>query len=203
MSAAAPKAAAKPAKAAAPKAPVQTEAQREAGRNAGKSVGRRSDAHGSFILVRIRGTVHVTGKTRDTLEMLRLNRPNHAVVIPKTESYLGMVNRVKDYVAYGDVDEATMVALLKGRGRLMGDVPITDDFVKGATAGKFATVDAFAKAVVKGEATMKDLGEDAKPVFRLHPPEGGHKGSTKRHYTVKGELGYRGKDINALIKRMI
>ena len=190
-----------PAKAAAPKGAAEQAA--EDARNAGKNVGRRSDAHGSFILVRIRGTVHVTGKTRDTLEMLRLNRPNHAVVIPKTESYLGMVNRVKDYVAYGDVDVNTLATLIKERGRIMGDKPIDDAFVKAATENKFANVDAFAKAVAEGKATMKDLGEDAKPVFRLHPPTGGHKGSTKTHYTVKGELGYRGKEINELIRRMI
>jgi large subunit ribosomal protein L30 len=204
MSAVAPKAAkapAKPAKAA-PEAP-KTEAQREASRNAEKRAGRQSSATGSFFLVRIRGTVHVTGKTRDTLKMLNLNRPNHAVVVPRTESYVGMVNRVKDYVAYGDIDAATMTELLQKRGRLMGDKPIDDAFVKTATNSKFGTVEAFAKAIVEGKATMKDLGEDAKPVFRLTPPAGGHKGSTKRHYTVKGELGYRGKDINALIKRMM
>ena len=181
----------------------QTEAQREAGRNAEKKAGRRSDAHGSFILVRVRGTVHVTGKTADTLEMLRLNRPNHAVVIPKTESYMGMVNRAKDYVAYGDVDATTLAQLIKTRGRVMGDKPIDDAFVKTATQSKYANVDAFAKAIAEGKATMKDLGEDAKPVFRLNPPVGGFKGSTKRHYTVKGELGYRGKEINELIKRMM
>lgn len=157
----------------------------------------------SLVLVRIRGTVHVTGKIRDTLEMLRLNRPNHAVVIPKTDSYLGMVNMVKDYVAYGDIDADTMSALIKARGRVMGDKPIDDAFVKTATENKYATVDAFAKAVAKGEATLKDLGEEAKPVFRLHPPEGGHKGSTKRHFSVKGELGYRGKEINELVRRMM
>jgi len=158
---------------------------------------------GSLFLVRIRGTVHVTGKIRDTLEMLRLNRPMHAVVIPKTSSYLGMVNMVKDYVAYGDVDADTLTALIRARGRVMGDEPITDKFVKDATKGKYADVAAFAKAVVKGEATFKDLGEEAKPIFRLNPPVGGFHGSTKRHYTVKGELGYRGKDINDLIRRMM
>lgn len=157
----------------------------------------------SLVLVRIRGTVNINGKIADTMEMLRLNRPNHAVVIPKTESYIGMVNKVKDYVAYGDIDTETLTALIKERGRLMGDKPIDDAFVKTATENKFSSVDAFAKAVVNGEATLKDLGEDAKPVFRLTPPKGGHPGSTKRHYTVKGELGYRGKDINALIRRMM
>lgn len=192
-----------PAKAATKAPKPAAEQAAEDARNAGKNAGRRSDANGSMILVRIRGTVHVTGKTRDTLEMLRLNRPNHAVVIPKTESYMGMVNRVKDYVAYGDVDAGTLATLIKQRGRLMGDKPIDDAFVKTATQSKFANVDAFAKAVAEGKATLKDLGEDAKPVFRLHPPAGGHKGSTKKHFTVKGELGYRGKEINELIRRMI
>ena len=157
----------------------------------------------SLVLVRIRGTVNLNGKIADTLDMLNLSRPNHAVVIPKTDSYLGMVNKVKDYVAYGDVDADTLAALLKARGRLMGDKPIDDAHVKQATGNKYATVDAFAKAVAEGKATLKELGEDAKPVFRLHPPNGGHKGSTKRHFTVKGELGYRGKEINDLVRRMM
>lgn len=165
--------------------------------------GRRADPNASIILVRLRGTVRLNGKIADTMEMLRLNRPNHAVVIPRTESYMGMVGKVKDYVAYGDIDATTMAALIKSRGRVMGDKPIDDAFVKGATENKYATVDAFAKAVAEGKATMKDLGEDAKPVFRLNPPVGGFKGSTKKHFTVKGELGYRGTEINALIKRMM
>jgi large subunit ribosomal protein L30 len=180
-----------------------TPASTEASRNAGKSEGRKSSSSGSFVLVRIRGTVNVTGKIADTLDMLNLQRPNHASVIPKTESYMGMVNRVKDYVAYGDIDAPTMEALIKSRGRIMGNKPIDDAFVKAATANKYATVQAFAKAVAEGKATLKELGADAKPVFRLHPPEGGHKGSTKKHYAVKGELGYRGKEINELIKRMM
>jgi large subunit ribosomal protein L30 len=157
----------------------------------------------SLVLVRVRGTVNITGKIADTLDMLHLRHPNHAVVIPKTDSYLGMVHKIKDYVAYGDVDAETLAALIKTRGRWSGDKPMDDATIKVATSSKYATVDAFAKAVVKGEATLKDLGEDAKPLFRLHPPTGGHKGSTKRHFTVKGELGYRGKEINALIKRMM
>ena len=41
------------------------------------------------------------------------------------------------------------------------------------------------------------------PVFRLHPPRGGFKGSTKKPYSDGGELGYRGPAINELIRRMI
>jgi len=42
-----------------------------------------------------------------------------------------------------------------------------------------------------------------KPVFRLHPPRGGFKGSIRKPYGAGGELGYRGAAINELIRRML
>jgi large subunit ribosomal protein L30 len=157
----------------------------------------------TFVVVRVRGTVNVNGGIQDTMKMLRLTRPNHAVVIPKTDAYVGMLNKVKDYVAYGEVDQKTLEDLIRTRGRLMGDKPIDDAAVNAATKGKFKTVADFAKAVADGKASIKDLGEEAKPVFRLHPPKGGQDGSTKRHFTVGGVLGYHGKEINSLVRRMI
>ena len=40
------------------------------------------------------------------------------------------------------------------------------------------------------------------PVFRLRPPTKGFKGNIKKSYRAGGELGYRGEDINELVKRM-
>ena len=40
-----------------------------------------------------------------------------------------------------------------------------------------------------------------KPVFRLHPPSKGFKGKVKRSYTAGGVTGYRGENINNLIKK--
>jgi len=158
----------------------------------------------SLFLVRIRGTVNVNGKISDTLDMLHLKHPNHATIIPKTDSYMGMVKKIKDYVAYGDIDAATLADLIRARGKIVGDRPVDDAFVKTATDNKYATIDAFAAAVTSGSATLKDLGDDAKPLFRLSPPRGGHDGSTKRHKTNRrGELGYWGADINELIRRMM
>jgi len=58
------------------------------------------------------------------------------------------------------------------------------------------------------EETLKLLqekrGEQGKKVFRLHPPKKGWElGGIKKAYTQKGALGYRGADINELIKRML
>lgn len=156
----------------------------------------------AYLLIRARGTVNVNGRIQDTLRMLHLPRPNFGIVVPKTDSYDGMIHKVKDYVAYGEIDATTMGELLKQRGRWTGDKRVDDASVNKATAGKFKTVADYAKAVVDGKATLADLGEDFKPYFRLHPPIGGWE-PIKRHYTVGGALGYRGKDINHLVKKML
>jgi len=54
--------------------------------------------------------------------------------------------------------------------------------------------------LIGGKIKLKDL-EKIEPVFRLTPPSKGFK-SIKEHYP-KGDLGYRGKEINELLKRMI
>lgn len=147
--------------------------------------------------------MNINGGVQDTMKMLRLQRPNHAVLIPKTESYMGMLHKVKDYVAYGEADAKTVEDILRARGRFVGDKPIDDAAVNAATKGKFKTIAEFAKAIADGKAQLKDLGEDVKPLFRLHPPKGGQIGSTKRHASVGGVLGYHGKEINTFVRRMI
>ncbi|HVL49498.1 MAG TPA: 50S ribosomal protein L30 [Candidatus Thermoplasmatota archaeon] len=155
-----------------------------------------------YAIIRVRGLVNINGGVQDTMRMLRLTRVNTLAIVPKDPSHDGMVKKIKDFVTYGELDHATLVSLMKARGRVAGYKPITDEFVKNATGGKHATIDAFAKAVVDGKAKFQDLGEDAKLYFRLHPPIGGYE-AIKRHFTVGGSLGYRGKEINTLIKRMM
>ncbi len=60
---------------------------------------------------------------------------------------------------------------------------------------------AYAKALAKEEVEYKDL-KNIKPVIRLHPPRKGYEG-LKRSYSEGGALGYRGRDIDALIDRML
>lgn len=156
----------------------------------------------AYCLIRARGVVNVNGRIQDTLRFLHLPRVNFAAIVPSNDpSFMGMIKRAKDYVAYGEIDAQTLTALLTERGRLVGDKPLTDDFVKNATDGKYAGIEAFAKAVVANEARVTDLGEAFKPFFRMHPPIGGWE-PIKRHYTVGGALGYRGREINKLVKKM-
>ena len=153
----------------------------------------------TFAVIRIRGIVNVRTDIEDTLKMLRLNQVNHCVILPKTKSYLGMLQKVKDYVTWGEVSPEILARMILHRGRLTGDKKISDSYIKKNT--KYKSIMSFAKAVSSGETNYKDVKE-IKPVIRLHPPKKGYEG-VKKSYSAGGALGYRGQDINKLIERMI
>jgi large subunit ribosomal protein L30 len=149
-----------------------------------------------YAIVRLRGSVKTKPDIKDTLKMLRLHRINHCVVVPDSPHYRGMIQKVKDYVAWGEIDEDALASMLEMRGRLNGNKRLTDQFIKEKTS--YGTIKEFASAVSRGAASLKDAG--IKPVFRLHPPRKGHRGTKK---TVKegGELGYH-ESISDLIWKM-
>ncbi|AMM54422.1 MULTISPECIES: 50S ribosomal protein L30 [Thermococcaceae] len=152
-----------------------------------------------LAVIRIRGRVNVKRPVRDTLAMLRLHRVNHCVIVDDTPSYLGMLQKAKDYITWGEINAETLAKLIRKRGRLIGNKPVTDEYVKEKLG---MTIEEFAQKVVNGEMSLKDL-PNLKPVFRLHPPRGGFRGSKKRSFKEGGALGYRGEKINDLIERML
>ena len=151
-----------------------------------------------YAIVQVRGVVKTRREIKDTLAMLRLHHINHCVVVPDTPEYLGMIRKVKDFVAYGEVDAEILGTVLGTRGRLVGNRPLTDEYVK-ANSG-FASIDEFAQALAKGEASLRDL-PGLKPVMRLHPPRKGYR-TLKRTFQQGGALGYYGKEINTLLYKM-
>jgi large subunit ribosomal protein L30 len=161
--------------------------------------GPRQVAGKVVTVIRLRGTQNLNPKTKDTLKYLRLNRVNHAVVLPGNETTVGMLQVAKDYVTWGEVDAATLAAVIRSRGRVAGNNPLTEAHLGKTTP--FKTFDALAGAIVKGEFHYKDI-PDVKPLFRLHPARQGLEG-IKRSVQNGGALGYRGTDINRLLGRML
>ena len=153
----------------------------------------------AYVVIRVRGIPDVNRDIEHTMDLLGLNRVNHAVVVPETDSSKGMLQNAKDYVTWGEVDQATLSAMIRARGRIAGDAAVTDDYLKDKS--EFATVDDMAKAIIENDYRMKDV-DGAKPVFRLHPPVKGYEGN-KRSFQNGGALGYRGAKINDLINRML
>jgi len=152
-----------------------------------------------LAVVRIRGTVNVRRDVKDTLAMLRLHKPNHATLIPATPTYLGMLQKAKDYITWGEVSKETIVKLLRFRGRLVGGEKLTEESLKKLGFKDFSEL---AEALYSCRVKLKDVPR-LKPVFRLHPPSGGFKRPVKKAFSEGGELGYRGEEINRLIEKMI
>jgi large subunit ribosomal protein L30 len=149
-----------------------------------------------FAIVRLRGEVNVRPEIKATLGMLRIHRVNHCVVVNEDPHYRGMIQKVKDYVAWGKIDDDTLTLLLEKRGRLSGNRRLTEEFLKENT--KYSTFKELAAALNSDSANLNDLG--IKPIFRLHPARKGLR-TTKKTAQQGGDLGFR-QDLTGLIKRM-
>jgi large subunit ribosomal protein L30 len=130
-----------------------------------------------FAAIRIRGKVRVTYGIKKTLDSLNLYRQNWCVILDKDPRTVGMLNKVKDYVTWGEVTEENIKSLFEKRGE-----PYS------GPSGNFV------------EYNKKKY----KMFFRLNPPIGGYeRKGTKISFSDGGALGYRKDKINDLIGKMI
>jgi large subunit ribosomal protein L30 len=161
-------------------------------------VAAKADERKCFAAVKIRGTISAKREARETLDMLRLDKTNNAVLIDNRPSYMGMLYRVQNYVTWGEPSKETVALLLKERGRLAGGKKLTDEAVEKLG---YKSIDKLAEAIAGCKVEFQKLS-NVRPVFRLRPPSKGFKGKTKKSFIAGGEAGYRGENINDLIKRM-
>ncbi len=157
-----------------------------------------------YLIIRIMGTVDVRPKLEHTLYLLRLRQRFAASLYHSSLPGLeGMLQKIRDWATWGEIDRDTLIQLIRVRGRLIGDKPITDEWVQ-KNLGLYGGIPELADKLLSGEIMYHKLEDKGvKPFFRLHPPRGGFKGSIKRHYGDGGELGYRGTAINELVRRML
>jgi len=71
-----------------------------------------------IAIILVRGRQRVNQKVKDTMDMLHLDKKNTCVVVKKSDSIVGMIRKVKDYVTYGVIDEETLKELKKKRNQL-------------------------------------------------------------------------------------
>ncbi len=138
-----------------------------------------------FMVIKIRGTANAPQTIIDTLELLNLFRKNHGVVVHKNQVYEGMINKVKDYVTWGEIDSATYTELVSKRGEEYQGR--THDSKK-KYAYRFTEIN----------------GKKYKNYFRLNSPKKGfERKGIKVGFNAGGALGYRGAKINDLTRRML
>lgn len=152
-----------------------------------------------LAVIRIRGTTGIRPQAAKTAELLRLQRINHMVFIEDNPLFRGMLQMVKDYVTWGEVEDATLELVLKHRAQLKGHEYLDEDELKEISG--YSTYKDLAKALNKGKIKFKDI-RNIVPVVRLNPPRGGYEAIMKS-FKQGGSAGYRGKEINKLILKML
>lgn len=152
-----------------------------------------------LAVIRIRGRTGIRKEAEDTARLLSLTRINHLVIVPEETQTQGMLKKVKDYVTWGEIDKETLELLLEHRLLLKGRKKPETDKLKETTGYK--SYKDMAKALLSGKSKMKDI-EGVVPIFRLHPPRGGLE-YIRKPYGQGGTGGYRGKEINTLIRKML
>ncbi len=153
-----------------------------------------------LAVVQIRGLLSAPETIKSTFTFLKLPKSHSCVVLESTPVIAGMLNQLKDYVTWGELDEATFNELLVKRGKLPGGKTLTESYLQDKLKLTFAS---FAKEFFAGKRRLKDV-PGMKPYFRLKPPvHGFERGGVKNPYSMGGVLGYRGSKINDLLRRMI
>jgi large subunit ribosomal protein L30 len=115
---------------------------------------------------------------------LKIRKKYTCSLVNEDEVTLGMIKKVRNFIAYGKIDEKTLEELISKRGQPL-------DKSKKIDVKKIIDV-------LNKEKSFENTG--IKPFFRLHPPRKGI--NAKLHYP-QGVLGNNKEKINNLIIRML
>ena len=139
-----------------------------------------------IIAIRISGLVEMQTKVEETLFRTRLRRKYAAVLLKPTAENQKLLLKLRNFIAYGDINKETLALLIQKRG-----MPKVKD--------KKIDVDKVIESLEK--KNFNDL--EIKPFFRLHPPRGGI--DSKNHFGTsrKAVLGDNKNAINDLLRRML
>lgn len=137
-----------------------------------------------ILVIRISGLVEVSTTINETLYRMHLHRKYAATLLRESAETKKLLQKVRNFVAFGQVDAKTLSLLIEKRGQPLAGIKI--DAMK--------VVENLAKK------NLDELG--LKPFFRLHPPRGGI--DSKVHFPLrKGVLGDNKEKINELVRRML
>ena len=153
-----------------------------------------------IVIIRIKGKTGLNKDIQKTLQLLRLYKKNNCVIVPNTVTYVGMLDKIKYVVTWGEINESTCKLLLEKRGKLPGNKKLTPTYLKEKCK---LDVEAFTKEFMSFKKELKDV-PGLKLFFKLSPPVKGFESKgIKLPYSLGGVLGYRKDKINELIERMI
>jgi large subunit ribosomal protein L30 len=152
----------------------------------------------AFLVVRMKGTVNVPFWALTTLQNLYLNKRFSATLVPETADYLGMLRKIKEWVAWSKADSEIVKTLIERRGKKITQL---DSQKESKKKDEYKGIDELVNVIVNDKVKFSDQN-NIKPWFSLNPPRGGFKKKSKKQFTDGGILG-NNKDLLEIVKRMV
>ena len=137
-----------------------------------------------ICIIRIRGRVGINKDINETLNRLRLRKKYSCVIIKPKKEQLGMIKKIRDFVAFGEISDEIFKKLIETRSQIIDK-------------SKKIDVKKIIEEIKKGKK-YQEL--NLKPFFRLHSPR---KGINAKLHFPKGVLGNNKDKINKLLERML
>lgn len=99
-----------------------------------------------IAVILVRGMIGANKDVKDTLRMLNIHRRNVCSILEANKNMLGMVNKVRNFATFGEINEETIKLLKQKKGdskyynlnsprKGYGKKGIKYDFVKGGALG--------------------------------------------------------------------
>ena len=152
----------------------------------------------AFLVVRMKGTVNVPFWALTTLQNLYLNKRFSATLVPETADYLGMLRKIKEWVAWSKADSEIVKTLIEKRGKKITQL---DSQKESKKKDEYKGIDELVNVIVNDKIKFSDQN-NIKPWFSLNPPKGGFKRKSKKQFSDGGILG-NNKDLLEIVKRMV
>lgn len=142
----------------------------------------------AILVLRIRGNINTPYWAERTMQLLHLKKRYNATIVKEDPSILGMLYKIKHYVAWQKIDTDTIKEIIEKRGKRIGN-------------SEELRLDEIAMKIANNDIKLSSI-KSIRPWFALNPPRGGFKRSTKRMYTQKGVTGENAELIK-LVRRML
>ncbi len=146
-----------------------------------------------LAVIKIRSEIGKSKAIQDNLRTLGLRKIYSCVLLDDTPKNRGILNILDSVITYGEIEQTVLSKMLLKRGKISN---------KRKLEMKEEEINSFGGSFLKGEKKLNDIG--IKRIFNLHPPiKGFERKGKKVPFSLKGSFGYRGKEINSLLERMI
>jgi large subunit ribosomal protein L30 len=136
-----------------------------------------------ILVLRIAGQAGNKIEIDEALVRLNIHRKLACTLVENNSVNMGMIQKVKDHIAYNEVSDDLIKQIITSRGQTLDGKPVAE------------------KDVPKILEDIKKGNWKIKKFFRMHPPRGGFKKSTKIDAS-KGILG-KNENLDKLILRML